>query len=284
MARKSRKNRNTENTVNNKNKPQKQKVGAYVRLSSGERNGTQNDSIENQQAIIENYIKTHKDQDFELIETYIDSGKSGQSFARPAFNRLLFDIKNKKINCCITKDLSRLGRNAIDAGYYIEKFFPANNIRFIAITDKYDSADPNSSSIMLSLKNMLNEAYALDIAKKVKQAKRLNAQKGLFNGPRPPFGYLKDPNNKHKLIPNPKTAPIVKNIFMMAASGEPISKIIEYLEGKNIKLHKNTIYRILKHPVYCGDMQQSGIIIKNTHKALVSRKIFAYVNKTSSRR
>jgi DNA invertase Pin-like site-specific DNA recombinase len=132
----------------------KQQIGAYVRLSSGEKNA---DSIENQQAIIAGYINNKPG--LELKETYIDSGLSGQSFARPAFNRLLADIKIGKINCIVTKDLSRLGRNAIDTGYYIEKFFPKSGIRFIAITDNYDSADINSSNIMLSLKNMINEAY-----------------------------------------------------------------------------------------------------------------------------
>jgi DNA invertase Pin-like site-specific DNA recombinase len=110
----------------------------------------------------------------------------------------------------------------------------------------------------------------------VRQSKQLNAQKGLFNGPRAPFGYIKCPHNKHKLIPDPKTAPIVKIIFQMAASGEPVSKIAQHLDETGIKIHKNSIYRILKHRVYCGDMVQSGFVVQNTHEPIIPRELFRY--------
>ena len=150
-------------------------VGAYVRLSALDKK-EKSDSIETQQAIIAAFITEHSD--LELRETYIDNGLSGQSFERPAFQRMLNDMENGKINCCVTKDLSRLGRNAIDTGYYIEKHFPTHGIRFIAINDDYDSANGNSTGIVLSLKNMINEAYALDIGRKTRATKQLHIRDG----------------------------------------------------------------------------------------------------------
>ena len=132
------------------------RVGGYVRLSAEDKK-VKGDSIETQQAIIRAYVEERSD--LELAEIYIDNGLSGQSFQRPAFTQMLEDMESGKINCCISKDLSRLGRNAIDTGYYIEKFFPTKGIRYIAITDDYDSADPNSGGVMVNLKNMVNEHY-----------------------------------------------------------------------------------------------------------------------------
>lgn len=154
MARKSRKTDETE--VQHIVKPIF-RVGAYVRLSAVDRK-QKGDSIENQQGIINAFIAEQTD--FELIDSYIDNGITGQTFERPAFTRMLADFESGKINCCVTKDFSRLGRNAIDTGFYIEKFFPVHNIRFIAITDNYDSIDGQSGGVMISLKNLVNEAYA----------------------------------------------------------------------------------------------------------------------------
>jgi len=111
--------------------------------------------------------------------TQADNGRSGQSFERPAFIQMIADMESGKINCCITKDLSRLGRNAIDTGYYIEKYFPTHGIRYIAITDDYDSAKDNNS-IMVSLKNMINEVYALEAGRKTWAAKQLSINSGKF--------------------------------------------------------------------------------------------------------
>ena len=120
-------------------------AGAYIRLSVVDRKN-KGDSLENQQAIINSFIAEHDN--IELREIYIDNGHSGQSFERPAFLRMIADMESGKINCCITKDLSRLGRNAIDSGYYIERHFPAIGVRYIAVTDDYDSADGQSGGII----------------------------------------------------------------------------------------------------------------------------------------
>jgi len=283
-------------------------VGAYVRLSVLDRK-EKGDSIETQQAIIKAYIDERPD--LELAEIYIDNGRSGQSFDRPAFIQMIADMENGKINCCISKDLSRLGRNAIDTGYYIEKYFPTHGIRYIAITDNYDSISDNNS-IMVSLKNMFNEAHALESGRKVKVAKQVCMKSGKYVGRMAPYGYLKSKANKHVLIPDENIAPIIKQIFEMAGNGVAVSVIKNWLNDNEILpprcyFHSiglvsdkelpdqkhwsiKTVYAILRNRVYCGDIIQGKytvkdsvlkkkpesdwVIVENTHEALVSRELF----------
>jgi DNA invertase Pin-like site-specific DNA recombinase len=178
MARKSRKNAGAEGSAQTKAaKKTVLNVGAYVRLSAVDKKN-EGDSIDTQQAIISSFIAERPG--FELREIYIDNGLSGQSFERPAFQSMIADMESGIINCCITKDLSCLGRNAIDTGYYIEKYFPTHGIRYIAITDDYDSADGNSGGITIALKNMINERYAIDIGRKTRATKLLQIREGGF--------------------------------------------------------------------------------------------------------
>ncbi|MCL1842322.1 MAG: recombinase family protein, partial [Defluviitaleaceae bacterium] len=270
--------------------------------------------IETQQAIIKAYIDERPD--LELTDIYIDNGLSGQSFQRPAFTQMLEALENGKINCCISKDLSRLGRNAIDTGYYIEKFFPTNGIRYIAITDDYDSADPNSGGVMVNLKNMVNEHFALEIGRKIRQTKQMNIRKGKFVGRLAPYGYMKSAEDKHQLVHDPYAAPIVLRMYEMAASGNSVTEILEWLnaakilppkryyhskglatdrdiEGTHTQWNKGGIYTILKNRVYCGDMVQGKyqtrsyvqksvqksdwVIVENTHAGIVSHELFERV-------
>jgi len=286
------------------------RVGAYVRLSAEDKK-VKGDSIETQQAIIKAFIEEHPD--LELVETYIDNGLSGQSFARPAFTRLVEDMESGKINCCISKDLSRLGRNAIDTGYYIEKFFPAKGIRYIAITDGFDSTDPKSGGVMVNLKNMVNEHYALEIGRKIRQTKQMNIRKGKFVGRFAPYGFMKSKEDKHQLVLDPYAAPIVRTIFEKAVEGESVANIVKWLntdgilppkryyhtigqatdneiDGNHIHWNKGGVYTILKNRVYCGDMVQGKftthsyvqktipksdwIIVEDTHTGIVSRELF----------
>jgi len=286
------------------------RVGGYVRLSAEDKK-VKGDSIETQQAIIKAFIAEHPN--LELVDIYIDNGLSGQSFQRPAFNRMIEDMEHGKINCCISKDLSRLGRNAIDTGYYIEKYFPTKGIRYIAITDDYDSADPKSGGVMVNLKNMVNEHYALEIGRKIRQTKQMNIRKGKFVGRFAPYGFLKDPKDKHKLIIDPYASDIVCTMFDMAADGKGVSEILAWLnansilppkryyhsiglatdkeiDGRHIHWNKGGIYTLLKNRVYCGDMVQGKnhtrsyvqktvpksewVIIENTHEGIVSRELF----------
>jgi len=288
-------------------------VGAYIRLSVVDKK-QKGDSIENQQAIIAAYCDEHPE--LVIYEFYIDNGLSGQSFERPAFQKMLTDMENGILDCCIAKDLSRYGRSAIDMGYYVEKYFPTRKIRCIAINDNYDSADERSGGVMISLKNLVNESYALEIGRKVHATKQMLIKNGCFVGSRPPYGYLKSNENKHKLIPDPIAAPIVTRIFEMAADGKGVRAIRDWLNNNALspvkhfcsigvaseKLaagHKHWnvtfIYTILKNRIYTGDMIQGKcrtqnfkvkrvdksdwIITQNTHEGLVGREVFDEVQK-----
>lgn len=208
MARKSRKSV-SEAVVSPSSRADTYIAAAYIRLSV-EDNHHKGDSIETQKAILQNYIDMAPD--IELLKFYIDNGTTGMNYNRPAFEQMLADAECGKISCIVAKDLSRLGRNAIDTGYYVEKHFPAIGVRFIAVNDDFDSAQikDGSAGVMLHLKNLINEAYALDISRKIKAQQKQAMHAGEFVGARPPYGYLKAENDCHKLVVDPITAPVIK--------------------------------------------------------------------------
>lgn len=287
----------------------------YIRLSI-EDNQSGSSSIETQKLILNRYIDSVPE--IFVYDTYIDNGATGTNFHRPDFQRMLADVEAGLINCIIVKDLSRLGRNAIDTGYYIEQYFPAHNVRFIAINDQYDSNDPDSahSGILIPLKNMINEAYALDIGKKIKAQQRQAMKDGDFIGSRPPYGYLKAPDNCHRLVINPETAPVVKQMFEWAAAGESITGITRRLNKAGIATpgsyqkhirdtsekstaadtgiwQSRTINRILRLETYTGCLVQGHtkmidhkqvkadadnlIKVSNTHEGIISKELFLEV-------
>lgn len=291
----------------------------YIRLSVEDGKGRSN-SIENQQLILNDYILDKPE--FRVVDTYIDNGLTGTNFDRPSFKRMLSDIENGKINCVIVKDLSRLGRNSIDTGYYIEQYFVQHKVRFIAINDMYDNADESNTrnGIILPLKNMVNEAYALDIGRKIKAQAHQAMLDGDYIGARAPFGYKKSPDNCHKLIIDETAAPIVRQIFEWAASGMGKNTIVVRLNEMGAvtsSVHKSrtseidkryirnrnwstfTVARILDNPVYTGDMVQGKskviehkqcydispdeyIVVRNTHEPIVSRELFEQAKKIRS--
>ncbi len=314
MARKSRKNQNTLPPVPESCQIKTWKAALYIRLSV-EFNSRRGDSLETQKQIMEAYLALHPE--IEMMKTYTDNGVTGRIFARPGFEQMLADAEAGEIDCIVVKDLSRLGRNAIDTGYYIEKYFPLHHIRFIAVNDQYDSETPNNSPshIIVPLKNMINEAYAADISKKVRSQAHQSMKNGDFIGARPPFGYKKDPDNCHKLLVNEDTAPIIRQIYTWAADGVSLNIIVKrlneagiitpgrYLEEQRMlkpcrltgsgKWHTWTVIKILSSEVYVGDMVQGKttaighkqyttppeewIIVRNTHEPLISREQFAQV-------
>lgn len=314
MARKSRKNIDA--------KPVKAalyiRTALYVRLSVEDGHGRSN-SIENQQMILNDFVSNKPE--FQIVDTYIDNGLTGTNFDRPNFQRMLADIECGKINCVIVKDLSRLGRNIIDTGYYVEQYFVQHKVRFIAVNDNYDTADENGaqSGIILPLKNMVNEAYALDIGKKIKSAAHQAMLDGEFIGARAPFGYKKSPDDCHKLIIDEDAAPTVRRIFKWFAEGDGLNTIAVRLNEmgavtssvyksqtseveKRYRQNRNwttfTVAHILDNPVYTGDMVQGKsktiehrqqdappedyIIVRNTHEAIVSRELFERVKQIRS--
>ena len=288
------------------------RTALYIRLSV-EFNGKRGDSLETQRQIMEAYAALCPD--LEIVEVYTDNGITGRTFEREAFQRMLADVDAGKINCIMVKDLSRLGRNTIDTGYYIEKYFPLHRVRFIAVNDQFDSEDSENSGnhLIVPLKNMINEAYAADISKKVRAQQNQAMRDGEFVGARPPYGYRKDPDNCHRLLVNEDTAPIVRQIFQWTVDGVALNVIVKRLNEQGVmtpgyylasiglitskKLMGSgiwqtwTVGKILADEVYTGDMVQGKhtnvghkqvvtkpvdwIVVRNTHEPLVSREVFA---------
>ena len=290
------------------------RTALYIRLSV-EDNKKRGHSIENQKLVLENFLAGRPE--FVVYNTYVDNGATGTNFHRPGFQQMLSDIEAGLIDCVIVKDLSRLGRNSIDTGYYIEQYFRAHQIRFIALTDQFDTADASNlhGGIMLPLKNMINEAYALDIGRKIKAQARQAMKDGEYIGARAPYGYRKDPENCHKLLIDPEAAEVVFQIFQWAYEHVGLNDIARRLNEQGIHTpshrkratgeitHENlvgsgkwqtrTVAKILDSEVYTGDLVQGKtkivdhqqvqadednlIIATNTHEAIISHEVFEAV-------
>lgn len=290
------------------------RTALYIRLSV-EDNKKRGHSIENQKLVLENFLAGRPE--FVVYNTYVDNGATGTNFHRPGFQQMLSDIEAGLIDCVIVKDLSRLGRNSIDTGYYIEQYFRAHQIRFIALTDQFDTADAGNlhGGIMLPLKNMINEAYALDIGRKIKAQARQAMKDGEYIGGRAPYGYRKDPENCHKLLIDPEAAEVVFQIFQWAYEHVGLNDIARRLNEQGIQTpshrkratgeitHENlvgsgkwqtrTVAKILDSEVYTGDLVQGKtkivdhrqvqadgdnlIIAANTHEAIISHEVFEAV-------
>ncbi|MBP3255871.1 MAG: recombinase family protein [Clostridia bacterium] len=266
-------------------------VAAYLRLSKEDNENMESNSIINQRELIEQYIRSKSD--LQLVDYYIDDGYSGTNFNRPGFRRLLQDMKNKKINCIIVKDLSRFARSHIEADMYFENIFPALNIRFISVIENIDSFEnPDSmDNLIVPFKNLLNDAYAKDISKKVRSAlltKRLN---GEFIGTSATYGYLKDPKDKHKLIIDKVASKYVIQIFDSAKKGKTASEIANELNKSDVltpytykvkndnigvdkKWNAKMINVILQNRVYIGELIQGKKKVENyrTHKLVSTNK------------
>ena len=289
-------------------------VALYIRLSV-EDNKKRGCSVENQKLVLNDFLADKPD--FVVYDTYIDNGATGTNFHRPGFQQMLSDIEAGHIDCVIVKDLSRLGRNSIDTGYYIEQYFHTHNVRSIAVTDQFDTADPGSlhSGIMLPLKNMINEAYALDIGRKIKAQARQAMKDGDYIGARAPYGYRKDPDNCHKLLIDEDTAPVVRQIFEWAHGHVALNRIVRNLNEMGItapshykkstgeitspgligsgKWQTRTVMKILESEVYTGDLVQGKtkivdhqqvkagednlIIARRTHEPIISYELFTAV-------
>ena len=286
-------------------------VGLYIRLSREDENKTDvSESITNQKSLLLQYVKENN---LRVYDIYIDDGYSGTTFDRPGFNRLINDIENKLVNMIITKDMSRLGRDYIKTGYYLEKYFPEHNIRYIAITDNIDTYLNNSNNDIAPFKAIMNDYYAKDISKKIKSSLRAKQKEGKWVGSRCPYGYDKDINNKNHLVINEEQAGIVRYIFDLSLNGLTCFKIANKLTLENIKTpaqyynfnwknnynmnmgkwHPKTIKDILTNRLYTGDLVQNRrskvnykikkvvynkecdyIVVPNTHEAIIDKELF----------
>ena len=205
-------------------------VGIYCRLSKDDGTDNESASIATQKSILTDYVKK---QGWHLAKTYVDDGYSGTNFQRPSFQNMIKDIENGLINCVITKDLSRLGRNYLDCGLYLEVFFPENNVRYIAVNDGVDTLNKSAMDIT-PFRNILNEMYSADVSVKIKSAYRARFQQGKFMGTYAPYGYIKDPADHNHLLIDDKVAHVVREIFDLALAGNGIAKIRKHINKQHV--------------------------------------------------
>ncbi len=292
------------------------RAAIYVRLSVEDKH-TRTVSIDTQQMIIARFLEQNPE--ISVYNTYIDNGATGTNFHRPAFQQMLSDIEAGLVNCIIVKDLSRLGRNTIDTGYYIEQYFRLRNVRFISVNENFDTAAPEDahSGIIIPLRNMINEAYALDIGRKIRAQQRQAMKDGKFIGARTPYGYVKAEDDCHQLIVDPVAAVVVQKIFAWAQEGAGLNTIavrlndLGYLSpsyykkeqgvitNKNLlgngKWQTRTVNKLLRSEVYTGDLVQGQsktidhkqvkadseewTIVRNTHEAIISHEQYDAVQR-----
>ena len=236
----------------------------YCRISLDDGGDNESMSISNQKSMLRDFAEKNG---MFRYEYYVDDGYTGRNFNRPAFQRMIADIEAGKVGCVVTKDLSRLGRNYIEAGSYIEIFFPQHKVRYIAITDGVDSLTRQEMDIT-PFKNILNDMYSRDISKKVLAGRMARSRQGKFCGGRPPFGLMRDPQDKGHLILDPETAPIIRKIYDYALDGMGSMRIAKRLMEEKIpitQVRANTefganyyawgvtrICHILRNPFYKG--------------------------------
>lgn len=255
------------------------KTAIYARLSR-EDNLNQSDSIENQLSLLHDYVGNRPY--LQLVGTYIDNGYTGTDFDRPEWQKLMEAVREKEVDCIVVKDLSRLGRNYIETGEFLEKICPFFGIRFIAINDNFDTDTAEASGqLSVSLSNIINDYYAKDISRKVSSALRSKMENGEFIGSWEKYGYLKDENNKNQLIINPETAPVVKQIFLWRSEG------MSYM-GINKKLNDSGIpspgqYKA-NRGIITNNNQKDRVILWNKHMVTEILKDVTYLGHLAQRK
>ena len=292
------------------------KVGIYIRLSREDEEKEkyqESESIVNQRNLLMQYIKENK---LNFISEYVDDGVSGTSFDRPAFNKMIADIESGKINMVITKDLSRLGRNYVQSGLYIESYFPEHGVRFVAILDNIDTSYDSSNNDIAPFKSILNEMYAKDTSKKINSVLQSKRNLGEYLGT-PPYGYKKDPNNKYHLVIDEEASSIVKLIYEKYLLGYGTMQIADYLSKNKIPIpsdynkrkrgakslsyglwQQSTVRFILSNEIYTGTViqgkrkkvsfkskkfinlpEEDWVKVENMHEAIISKDDFERAKK-----
>lgn len=288
------------------------KVGIYLRLSREDGDNIESQSITNQRTIIDSFFEK---ENMTIIKEYIDDGYSGSNFNRPAWNELIIDIDNKIINTIITKDLSRMGRDYISMGQYIEREFPEKGIRYIAIEDDIDTLYETPGLEYLQFKLIFNDLYLKDVSKKIRKVLTIKKEKGEYLGWKGIYGYKRDPNNKHKLIVDENVRHIIKRMFNLALASYSPKQIANKFSEEgiltpscyaNLKTSTKsatshlwcprTIEELLTNPTYIGNLTQGRrkklnykskkeiripkedwIIVENTHEGIIDKNIFETV-------
>ncbi|MBD5092872.1 MAG: recombinase family protein [Subdoligranulum sp.] len=284
-------------------------VALYIRLSKEDENEGPSESVTNQQSLLQEFVQQHR---LSVYDTYIDDGWSGTSFDRPGFQRMVTDIEAKKVNMVITKDLSRLGRDYILTGHYMERYFPEHQVRYISLLDGIDTGVDSTANDITPFRAIMNDMYAKDISKKILSVKHDKQRKGLFIGWKPAYGYKMHPTEKNKLVIDEEAAQIVRKIFNMALEGVSCHKIATQLNEEGIPTpatyagftignpgpytglwSSERISEMLKNETYLGNMVQgrmkkinykskkcirqdrrNWIIVEGTHEPLIDKETF----------
>ena len=257
-------------------------VALYIRLSKEDENEGPSQSVQNQESLLREFVQQHR---LSVFDTYVDDGWSGTSFDRPSFQRMIGDIETKKVNMVITKDLSRLGRDYIMTGHYMERYFPEHRVRYISLLDGIDTGVDSTANDITPFRAIMNDMYAKDISKKIKSVKRDKQRKGQFIGGKPVYGYKMHPTEKNKIVIDEEVAPVVRRIFALALSGMSCRKIATTLNEEGVPTpatycgwkvgnpgpytglwSSERISEMLRNETYIGNMVQ-GRMVKISYKS-----------------
>ena len=292
--------------------PRDYHAGLYIRLSKEDESEGPSQSVQNQESLLREFVQQHR---LSVYDTYIDDGWSGTNFDRPAFQRMIADIEAKKVNMVITKDLSRLGRDYILTGHYMERYFPEHRVRYISLLDGIDTGVDSTANDITPFRAIMNDMYAKDISKKIKSVKRDKQRKGQFIGGKPGYGYKMHPTEKNKIVIDEEVAPIVRRIFALALSGMSCRNIATLLNQEGVPTpatyaglpvarpgpytglwSSERISDMLQNETYIGNMVQgrsvkisykskkclkqnpaNWVVVEGTHEPLVDRETFQKV-------
>ena len=281
----------------------------YIRLSKEDESEGPSQSVQNQESLLREFVQQHR---LTVFDTYVDDGWSGTNFDRPSFQRLIADIEAKKVNMVITKDLSRLGRDYIMTGHYMERYFPEHRVRYISLLDGIDTGVDSTANDITPFRAIMNDMYAKDISKKIKSVKRDKQRKGEFIGGKPVYGYKMHPTEKNKIVIDEKVAPIVRRIFALALDGMSSRNIAVLLNREGIPTpaayanlpvakpgpytglwSSERISEMLQNETYIGNMVQgrsvkisykskkclkqdpaNWVVVEGTHEPLVDAESF----------
>ena len=287
-------------------------VALYIRLSKEDENEGPSESVTNQKSLLNEFAQQHR---LSVYDTYVDDGWSGTNFDRPDFKRMIEDIEGGKVNMVITKDLSRLGRDYILTGHYMERYFPEKRVRYISLLDGIDTGVESTANDITPFRAIMNDMYAKDISKKITSVKRDKQRKGEFIGGKPVYGYKMHPVEKNKIVIDDAAAATVRRIFAMALEGISCRQIAVQLNREGVptpasyaglpvarpgpytgKWSSERISEMLQNETYIGNMVQgrsvkisykskkclkqpreNWVVVEGTHEPLVDRETFQRV-------
>ena len=293
-------------------KPMDYHAALYIRLSKEDENEGPSESVTNQKSLLDEFVKNNR---LSVYDVYIDDGYSGTNFDRPAFQRMIGDIEAGKVNMVITKDLSRLGRDYIMTGHYMERYFPEKRVRYISLLDGIDTGVESTANDITPFRAIMNDMYAKDISRKIKSVKRDKQRKGQFIGGKPVYGYKMHPTEKNKIVVDEEAAVVVRRIFAMALDGISCRKIAAKLNEEGVPTpaayagltvpnpgpytglwSSERISEMLQNETYIGNMVQgrtikisyksrkylkqdreNWVVVEGTHEPLVDNETFQKV-------